>query len=331
MMFSHILPLWSLSILAYLPGSTTLPTRPDGMPLTTIVSTGEDLVSDDDFCSVPLASGSVAVTSTTSISRRTSTTASCSSVAALNLQLAIVNSLDSSNVNAYITGLDQNNVPVYVTPDGVCQAPEPLSTSVPRWLGPDLAINLPGNNHTTHVNIPGFISSGRVSIAVGDLEFGVVSTNLSSGPVAIDSSTPEYNFVTPSVVNPHDANYNTTWGFMELTYNASDKFFADVSYVDYVGLPVGMKLETDDDKSFYVPGMPSDAISKLCDLLKGDGDPWNRLCIEDSYGNALRVISPDMYLSNSSLSTSFENYWTSYVDRVWQESTDTGTPLIDIA
>ena len=340
---SKPLNLLSLSLLAYLPASATLPTRSDNIPLTTLVPTDEDIGSTDDYSSAALSDSGVAASATASTSFRVamattlstgvsaSASASCSSVANLNLKLAIVNSLNSNNVNAYITGLDQDNVPVYVTPSGVCQAPAPMNTTVPRWLGSDLAISLPGNNHTTNINIPGYISSGRVSIAVGELEFGVAFTGNSNSP---DTPTPNYNFVNPSFVDPSDSNYNSTWGFMELTYNKSHEFFADVSYVDFVGLPVGMKLETtNDSQSFYVPGMPHDAVNTLCDKLKNEADPWDQLCIEDSNGNPLRVISPNMLLTNTSVpssvsnSTPFGNYWTSYVNSVWQKFGNTTAPL----
>lgn len=128
--------------------------------------------------------------------------------------------------------------------------------------------------------------------------------------------------VLPSAVNPSDASATVNWGFIELTF-LKEKLFANLSYVDFVGLVLGIKLEVagqlDGSATQIAQGLPNDALKPICDALaaqtKVDGHEWSKLCLSDNNGRLLRVLCPSEYISFDN--KSFSTLWTPYIDRVW--------------
>ena len=226
--------------------------------------------------------------------------------AAGQLDLSLVNNLNSNNVRAYVTGLDSNGRLVMLQPDGSWYYPTTSTASTPQLINANVAMPLGGLGSTTRITLPGYVSAGRVYFADGTLKFYTVQG--ASGP----------SLVEPSAVNPSDPSANINWGFVELT-NTAGGLYANISYVDFVGLPLGMTLaqKTGAIQSAY--GVQVGTVAKICANLASqsasDGQPWNKLCMTDSSGKALRVLSPTQYMSIDP--TAFSNYWTNYINQVW--------------
>lgn len=223
------------------------------------------------------------------------------------LPLAFTNNLDSSNVHAYVTGLDSNGLLVMLQPSGSWYYPTATSSGVPQEITENVAIPLGAQGSTTKISLPGYISSARIWFADGELTF-----------YTVESASGTASLVEPSAVNPSDPNAGVNWGFIELNW-AEDQIYTNVSYVDFVGLPLGMTLTDSTGANQTVEGVSADAVDELCCYLEYqagvDGGPWDQLCATDSSGNALRVLAPFDYMSVES--TAFSNYWTTYVNQVW--------------
>ena len=235
------------------------------------------------------------------------------------LQLSLVNNLPSSNVNAYVTGLDVNGVLVMLSPSGSWYYPSSTGSQVPVEITANVAIRLGAQGSTTNITLPGYISSARVYFANGQLKFYTVQA--ANGQTAI---------VQPSAVNPSDPSANIDWGFVELTWTAQGGLYANISYVDFVGLPLGMSLINTAGAVNTAQGVDINSIEDICEALDAqtcvDNQPWNELCVTDSSGYALRVLSPFQYQSINN--TAFSTYWTSYINSVWSYYT-TNTLTID--
>ncbi|KAI4124730.1 MAG: hypothetical protein LQ347_005616 [Umbilicaria vellea] len=224
-----------------------------------------------------------------------------------NLPLSFINNLSDGIVNAYVTGLDVNNHLVMLQPDGTWYYPSAAYATAPQPITANVAIPLGGQGSTTSITLPGYISAGRIWFAEGHLQFFVVQGG--NGP----------SLVEPSAVNPSDPSAGINWGFVELTNIAQGGLFANISYVDFVGLVLGMILQVRDGSTQSAKGLQADAVSRICsDLIAqsySDGQPWNQLCMTDNSGNRLRVLAPIDYISL--YPNAYGSYWTDYVNRVW--------------
>ncbi|SMQ54947.1 unnamed protein product [Zymoseptoria tritici ST99CH_3D7] len=220
--------------------------------------------------------------------------------------LQLVNKLNSNNVRAYISGLDPNGALVMLGQNGQWIYPT-TGSAQPVPVQGDIAIPLGPANSTTPISLPGFISSSRVWIADGDLSFLVVATT--NGP----------GLVEPAAVNPADPNSEVNYSFTEFSWAADYGIYVNVSYVDFVGLPLGMELTTYDNNDFRVPGVPADAAVALCNQLKAqaakDGQPWDQLCAYDTAGDVRRVLAPPSLIADNA--TAFQGYFDAYVNAVW--------------
>jgi hypothetical protein len=130
--------------------------------------------------------------------------------------------------------------------------------------------------------------------------------------------------VEPSVSNPSDPNIDTHWGFCEFTFNA-DQLYANVSYVDFVGVPVSIALTNQNGATKKVAGMPVNGLETVCAGLeiqsKVDGQAWKELIVRDSSGHLLRALSPNQAcVMNPSL---FAGYYEPYVEDVWSRFAST--------
>lgn len=112
---------------------------------------------------------------------------------------------------------------------------------------------------------------------------------------------------------------NLYWDFCEFTYN-SFQLFINITYVDFVCLPIALQLENTSGVTTTVEGMPSNGLDTVCSALIAqsgtDGAGWKDLIIkEPSTGANLRAVSPNSgIILNNSL---FNGYFQSYVDKVW--------------
>jgi len=123
--------------------------------------------------------------------------------------------------------------------------------------------------------------------------------------------------VEPSVSNTSDPNYYTTWDFCEFTYNSA-QLYANISYVDFVCLPIALTVTSTSGASGHVGGLPANGLDNVCNGLiaqnSKDGAGWDQLVVTNN-GSNLRALSPSNgIVFNNSL---FQNYWTDYINAVW--------------
>jgi hypothetical protein len=162
----------------------------------------------------------------------------------------------------------------------------------------------PGSTSPTKVTIPK-LASGRISFSIGQpLKFFV-----NRGPALVQ----------PSIANPSDPNINTQWGFCEFTYDGG--LFANISYVDFVALPISMSLTNVSGARMEVLGMPTDGLLTVCSKLhvqsQLDGAAWNQLIYTGPNGQPLRVMSP--YNAMVMDGRKFSGYYEGYIDQVWEK------------
>ncbi|KAF2483248.1 glycoside hydrolase family 64 protein [Neohortaea acidophila] len=227
------------------------------------------------------------------------------------LPLSIVNNLPGSHsLNVYVTGLDSSSRLVMLRPNGKFFYPTVNETATtPQPIKERTNIRIGRYGTTTNITIPDWISSARVWVADGELKFFTVYVAGNTGP----------SLVEPSAVNPSDPSADVNWGFVELTNTKENGLFANISYVDFVGLVLGMSLVSRGGPVQTAEGLSANAVSVICDALAAqaeqDGQPWGNLCLANSAGTPLRVISPNDFISISP--NAFQDYWSSYVDEMW--------------
>jgi hypothetical protein len=232
------------------------------------------------------------------------------------LPLSIVNNFPGDGqINVYVTGLDAEGQIVILQPDGTFNYPPATTSTTAVAITVDVAIPIGGSGSTTTITLPDCITSARLWFAEGNLTFYTVLN--SDGVVSL---------VEPLAVNPLDPSGGVNWGFVELSYN-NDGLYANISYVDSVGLVLGMSLLSKNGSTQTALGVQATAVSSICnDLIAQaaiDGQPWNELCVTDVNGVAIRVLAPNHYISQDP--SAFSSYFTDYVDMVW--STFSSSPL----
>ncbi|KAH6711392.1 glucanase B [Leptodontidium sp. MPI-SDFR-AT-0119] len=222
------------------------------------------------------------------------------------LTLSLVNRTSFRNVNAYVTGLAINNAYrfVLIQSDGhTLYYPEsPSSTGSPLTANCTIPLGPPGSS--TLVTIPR-IAGGRIWFCIND----TLTFLLNPGP----------GLVEPSVSNPSDPNYGKNWGFCEFTFN-DFQIFANISYVDFVSIPIALNLTNTSGGTQSVTGIPRDGLQRVCDGLVAqnsrDGKGWDRLIVRGKDGSILRALSPNTgIVMDGSL---FQGYYDAYVNAVWE-------------
>ncbi|EMD97338.1 glycoside hydrolase family 64 protein [Bipolaris maydis ATCC 48331] len=222
------------------------------------------------------------------------------------LQLALQNKSSSSTVYAYITGLalERGNTPIFIQSDGQTVYYPVGPSEILQPLQADVAIPLGNPGNTVNARIPK-IAGGRIWFSIG----AKLTFRLNPGPAVVE----------PSVTNPSDPNFNINWTFCEFTYNDA-QLFANISYVDFVSIPVAISLTNTQGQTQSVPGMGPDGPQVLQDRLRAqaqsDGRPWDKLIYENN-GSALRVLSPNNLLVGNP--DAWGNYWDGYVQAVWNK------------
>jgi len=222
------------------------------------------------------------------------------------LQLALQNKSNSSTVYAYITGLaiDRGNTPIFIQSDGQTVYSPASPKDIQQPLQADVAIPLGRPGNTVNVRIPK-IAGGRIWFSIG----AKLTFLLNPGPAVVE----------PSVTNPTDPIFNLDWTFCEFTYNDA-QLFANISYVDFVSIPIALSLTSAQGRTQSVPGMGADGPRILQERLRAqaqrDGRPWDKLIYEHN-GRALRVLSPNNLLVGDA--NAWGNYWDGYVQAVWNK------------
>ncbi|CDM33712.1 CAZyme family GH64 [Penicillium roqueforti] len=223
-------------------------------------------------------------------------------MATLNFDLK--NSTGSNTVYAYITGqaLDNNNALFLLRSDGKTAYYPTSPSATGAALSEDCAIPLGASGNTITITIP-HLAGARLWFA----QDNKLTFFLNPGPALVE----------PSVSNPSDANYNLMWSFCEFTWN-DYQLYANLSYVDFVSMPIAMTLTNGSGVDQTVKGLPANGLDLVCNALKEqntkDSAGWDQLIIQHN-GVNLRAVSPNTGRAlNNSL---FDNYYGSYVDQVW--------------
>ncbi|KAH6603922.1 glycoside hydrolase family 64 [Trichoderma cornu-damae] len=244
-----------------------------------------------------------------------------------SLLLKLVNNYGGGAINAYVQGLDSDGAIVFVGAENNLIYPNSGGSPTPVEIEEDIAIPLPPQGESLTLNISVPLRSGRVYFCQGQLRFFMLDFGDADG------------LVQPSVSNLDDPSASLHWGFIELTYLDNGALYANISYVDFVGLILSMALSmADGSRPQITRGLRPDAVFRLCEGLwnqtASDGYLWLAMCVVDGSGSPVRVLSPNYY--QRIYAADFQDYWQGYVDKVWEyySSTplviDTQTPAGDI-
>ncbi|KAI1432247.1 glycoside hydrolase family 64 protein [Xylaria sp. CBS 124048] len=221
------------------------------------------------------------------------------------LPISVMNNF-GDGMNMYLTGLDRAGTPCLLGANGQYVYPQATSGN-PQEIKSNIAIPLGGHGSMNKITLPGPLISARIWFAKGHLTFYTVKDG--NGVPAI---------VEPSAVNAADPSADILWGFIEFNYDGTT-IYANISYVDFVGLSLGMGLTLGTGETQIVKGLEPGAVESICNGVKkqadADGQPWDKLCVATSSGEALRVVSPNLYVSANE--AAFEKYYTEYVNQVW--------------
>ncbi|MEU9128424.1 beta-1,3-glucanase family protein [Kitasatospora sp. NPDC048540] len=249
-----------------------------------------------------LAATAGAALSVAAVTRWVESSAVASTAATLPLDL--VNTTGNATVYAYVLGRDPaaGGTWAFIQADGstLYHPPSPANDQTP--LGVDCAIPLKGPGAgARQITLPR-LDSGRIYFSVGARLTFLMNRG---GGLAL-----------PSVSNPTDPNAGVRHDFCEFTYNA-DQLYANITFVDMVGLPISFRLETAQGTQ-AVRGLPADGLAQVAAALRAqsaaDGSDWSQLIVQKD-GTDLRILSPNLAIrGNSSL---FAGYFDDYVDQVW--------------
>lgn len=227
------------------------------------------------------------------------------------LPISIVNNF-GGGMYMYVTGRDSAGTPCLLGANGQYVYPQADGTGVPKEIVANIALPLGGQGSTTQFTLPQALISARIWFARGQLKFYTVRDG--NGVSAV---------VEPSSANPADPSAGVEWGFIEFNYDGTT-IYANISFVDFVGLPLGMGLTLATGEQQIVKGLQAGALNNICngvkDQARADGVIWDRLCVTDGSGQALRVLSPNLYLSANP--GAFAGYYGNYVDQVWNQYTN---------
>lgn len=234
------------------------------------------------------------------------------------LNIALQNQTTSSNVYAYITGqaLDNKNAVFLLQSDGHTLYFPTSPSSTGASLATNCAISLGAPGSTKSATIPR-IAGGRIWFSI-DAQLTFL---LNPGPSGSTSAA----LVEPSPLNPADPNIDIQWDFCELTFNQA-QLFANITYVDFVSVPIALTLLNTAGKSQHVTGTAAKGLDTVCSALKEqattDNHPgWASLVVLTPGGGNLRALSPN-HAPNPS---AFQDYYQPYVDAVYSKYA--GTPL----
>lgn len=221
------------------------------------------------------------------------------------MPFSIQNNTGSDTVYAFVTGqaLNNGNALMLLESDG--QTPyypaSPSGNGTPLAVDCAIPLNASGASPIT-ITVPQ-LAGARLWFSIGT----PLTFLLNPGP----------GLVEPSVSNPSDPNIDIQWDFCEFTYNSAE-LFANISFVDFVCIPIGLTLTDTSGDTQSVLGLPGGGLDTVCAGLTSqqdsDGNPWTDLIVT-SNGTNLRALSPQngIVLNSSFLS----GYYDGYVSQVW--------------
>ncbi|KAI1816988.1 glycoside hydrolase family 64 protein [Poronia punctata] len=223
------------------------------------------------------------------------------------LQLDIVNNFGDNQMYLYVTGTDSNGAAVMLSPDGTFFTPDAGGSASPVPIDGPISTELGARGETTSVTLPDFLISARIWVSEGELQFMALARD--GGGTTI---------VEPAVTNEDDPSINVKWGFVEFNYD-DNTIYANISYVDWVGIAMGMGLTLATNETQIVKGLTEGAVENICNDLKAqaeqDGAGWDELCQYNEDGTALRALSSNLYLASHPEWQA--DYYNAYIDEVW--------------
>lgn len=208
---------------------------------------------------------------------------------------------------AYITGTDSSGRLVFVGPGGQLVYPSSGGSTADVPVQGNIAISLAGKDQSVSVPISEAITSGRIWYAESDLFFFI---HQDGGRDAL---------VQPDFMNPRDKSSAVDWGFMEFTYTADGIVYTNLSFVDFAGMTASLALATSDGRPDQTSdGMSRNGVEGFYFAVSTQPD-WPKLVqVRPSNENeALRVVSPNKYLSVDPQGGFFHTFWDQYVNDVW--------------
>ena len=225
---------------------------------------------------------------------------------AASVSFSLQNNTLSDTVYAFVTGqaLDNNGALMLLESDG--ETPyypaSPSAAGTPLAVDCAIALNASGGAPVT-ITVPR-LAGARLWFSIGT----PLTFLLNPGP----------GLVEPSVTNPSDPNIDLQWDFCEFTYNDT-QLFANISYVDFACIPIGLALTDTSGGTQNVAGLPPGGLDTICAGLTAqaaaDGNTWTDLIVT-SGGQNLRALSP---ANGAVLNPSFlPGYFDDYVSQVWQ-------------
>ncbi|OZM72668.1 beta-1,3-glucanase [Amycolatopsis antarctica] len=222
--------------------------------------------------------------------------ASASVLAPESLKFNLVNN-SGTTAFAYIVGshgeMDDGRA-VFIKADGTPFFPaRPGGGAEP--ITEDIAIPVEG---TTEVTVPRMFGARIYFVTEEKLEF-----------LAVQGEGDKAAIAHPDFVSDADVNFGKNWTFAEFTLN-STQIYANISYVDFVAAPVGLKLDHQGGVQ-EVPGLSDGAVDAIADSLReADGGKW-ATCVQEADGKVIRILNPNHRAAD------FEGYLEPYVDEVW--------------
>jgi hypothetical protein len=222
------------------------------------------------------------------------------------VSFSIQNNTLADTVYAFVTGqaLDNGNALMLLEADG--QTPyypsSPSETGSPLAVDCAIPLNASGGAPVT-ITVPQ-LAGARLWFSIGT----PLTFLLNPGP----------GLVEPSVTNPSDPNIGLAWDFCEFTYNSA-QLFANISFVDFVCLPVALTLTDTSGSTQSVGGLAAGGLDTVCAGLTAqqaaDGNHWTDLIVTAG-GQNLRALSPQNgIVGNSSF---LSGYYDGYVSQVWE-------------
>jgi hypothetical protein len=180
----------------------------------------------------------------------------------------------------------------------------PGATTTATALSGEVAIALPTSGRPHRLRLPR-MSSGRIYLSVDRrLTF---------------FATPTGGIATPSVADARDVNHDIDWSFFELTFDRRG-VYANLSFVDFVGLPLAMRLRTS-GRTQEVGGLHRNALGRIADDLRVQSDTddsgWHRLVVRED-GRDLRVLSPNLAADAAGGTSPVAGYLDHYIGQVWR-------------
>jgi hypothetical protein len=198
------------------------------------------------------------------------------------LSIKLLNSTTSDILYAYVTGrpLDSDNAWFLLRQDGITPYYPTSPSSLGSPVTEDCAISLGGPGNSQTITVP-HLAGARMWFSIGEK----LTFMLNPGP----------ELVQPSVSNSSDPNFNLNWGFAEFTYNR-DQIFVNISYVDFVSLPISLTLQNSFGEVKHVTSMTDQGLDHVCAELRAqdarDGTTrWSSLIVQHN-GRNLRALSP---------------------------------------